>query len=83
MNYSTTHNIGVMDLVCNALNVENIPHQLFYNVNPLIMFQNKIKELYQKIHDCLGKQKIKEYFLVDVEFQSESFVIKVLLIKFH
>ena len=67
-----------MDLVWNALNVKNIPQQLFCNVNPLITFQNKIKELCQKIHDNLGKQRIKECFLVDIEFQSESFVIKAL-----
>ena len=49
MTDSTTHNVGVVDLVCNALNVENIPQQLFCNVSiyPLIMFQNKIKQLFQ------------------------------------
>ena len=76
MTDSTAHNTEVMGMVCNAINVENIPQQLFCIVYPLIMFQNKIKELCQKIHDCLGKQRIKQCFLVDVEFQSESFVIK-------
>ena len=78
MTDSTAHNIGVMDLVCNALNVENIPQQRLCNVHPLIMFQNQIQEMCRKIHDSLGKQRIKESFLVDVEFQSESFSTKAL-----
>ena len=71
MTDSTTHSIGVMDLVCNALNVENISQRLFCNAHPLIMFQNKIKELCQKIHSSLAKQRIKECFLVDIKFQSK------------
>ena len=78
MTDSTAHNIGVMNLVCDALNVENMPQQPFCNVHPLFMFRNKIKELCQKIHDSLGKRRIKKCFLVDVEFQSELFVIKAL-----
>ena len=42
------------------------------------MFQNRIKELCQKICDSLRKQRIKEGFLEDVEFQYESFVKKAL-----
>ena len=55
MTDSTAHNIGVMNLVCDALNVENMPQQPFCNVHPFFMFRNKIKELCQKIHDSLGK----------------------------
>ena len=62
---------------CRNVNVEKIPQQLFCNVHPLIMFQNKIKRNSVKRYMNLGKQRIKEYFL-DVEFQSESFVIKAL-----
>ena len=43
-----------------------------------MMFQGKIKELCQEIHDSLGKRKISECFLVDVEFRNESFVVKSL-----
>ena len=70
MTDSTSHNVGVMDMVCEELHVDNIPPQLFCNVHPLMLFQSKIKDLCQQIHDHLGKQKIKECFLVDVDFQS-------------
>ena len=43
-----------------------------------MMFQGKIKELCQEIHDSLGKKKINECFLVDIEFKNESFVLKSL-----
>ena len=43
-----------------------------------MMLQGKIKELCQEIHDSLGKKKISECFLVDVEFRNESFVVKSL-----
>ena len=78
MTDSTSNNIGVADMVCDELEVENVPAQLLCNVHPLMLFQNKIKDLCQRIHDHIGQQKIKDCFLVDVEFQSESFVIKAL-----
>ena len=43
-----------------------------------MMFQGKIKQLCQEIHDTLGHKKINDCFLVDVEFKNESFVIKSL-----
>ena len=43
-----------------------------------MMFQGKLKELCQDIHNSLGNKKITEFFLVDVEFKNESFVIKSL-----
>ena len=42
------------------------------------MFQGEIKELHQEILDSLGKNRICECFLVDVEFRNESLVIKSL-----
>ena len=43
-----------------------------------MLFQQKIKALCQSIHDSLGKGKINDCFLVDVDFCSESFVIKAM-----
>ena len=43
-----------------------------------MLFQHKIKSLCQSIHDSLGKGKIDDCFLVDVDFRSESFVIKAM-----
>ena len=41
-----------------------------------MMFQRKIKEFCQEFHDMIGKNRIKECFLADTDFHSESFVMK-------
>ena len=43
-------------------------------MHSLMMFQGKIKELCQDIHNLLGNKKIIEYFLKDVEFKNASFL---------
>ena len=42
------------------------------------MFRDKVKEVYQKIHDGLGVNKIKECFLVVVDLQNETFIYKAI-----
>ena len=37
-----------------------------------MMFQRKIKEFCQEFHDMIGKNRIKECFLADTDFHSES-----------
>ena len=76
MTDSTSHNLGVVEMVATDLETDEVPKTLLCNVHPLMMFQNKIKAICQKMHDTLGKQKINDCFLVDVEFKNESFVIK-------
>ena len=76
MTDSTAHNLNVIQQVCDDLEVETTPSTLLCNVHPLMMFQGKIKQLCQQIHESLGKSKISECFLVDVEFRNESFVVK-------
>ena len=78
MSDSTAHNLDVMQKVCDNEGIESAPISVLCNVNPLMLFQRKIKELCQDIHDMIGKKKIKKCFLVDVEFHSESFVVKSL-----
>ena len=80
MTDSTEHNMGVIDEVCSELEVEknHVPLTLVCNVHPLMMFQDKVKSLYQILHSSLGAQKISECFLVDIDFQNESFVIKAI-----
>ena len=75
---STAHNLKVIDKVCQDLDVSDVPPTLLCNVHPLMMMQLKIKELCQSIHDNIGNQKISECFLVDVEFKSQSFVLKAI-----
>ena len=35
-----------------------------------------MKKVFQQIHDLIGNHKIKECFLVDTDFRSESFILK-------
>ena len=72
----TAHNLKVIEQVAEELNVNHIPKSLLCNLHPLMMFQVKIKELCQDIHNSLGSKRIVESFLVDVDFKNESFVIK-------
>ena len=76
MSDSTAHNLQVMEKVCEDEGVENNPLVLLCNIHPLMMFQKKIKEFCHELHDMIGKNRIKECFLVDTDFDSESFVIK-------
>ena len=46
------------------------------NIHPLMMFQRQAKKVFQIIHDAFGKAKIKDCFLVDIDFHDESFIIK-------
>ena len=70
---STAHNLKVMEF-CEDEGVENNTLVLLCNTHPLMMFQRKIKEFCQEL--VIGKNRIKECFLVDIDFHSESFVIK-------
>ena len=75
---STSHNLNVIESVCEDLEVEQVPKTLVCNIHPLMMFQLKLKELCQEIHDLLGHRKISDCFMVDIEFSRESLVIKAL-----
>ena len=78
MTNSTSHNLEVIKGVCEKFEVKNILGTLLCNIHPLMMLQGKIKKLCQEMHDSLRKKTIGECFLVDVEFRSESLVIKSL-----
>lgn len=78
MTDSTSHNLQVVEKVCEDLNVVDVPSQILCNIHPLMLFQRKIKEMCQQIHDKLGKEKLSDCFMVDVEFRNESFVMKAI-----
>ena len=78
MTDSTAHNYGVADLVSEELQLNDAPLLLFCNAHPLLMMQAKIKDVCQQIHDGIGKKRIKECFMVDIDFQNESFVLKAM-----
>ena len=66
MSDSTAHNLKVMEKVCEDEGVENNPIVLLCNIHPYMMFQRK--EFCQELHDMIGKNRIKECFLVDTDF---------------
>ena len=72
------HNVGVINRVCEELECDDVPSSLVCNVHPLMMFQRKVKDVYQSIHDAIGDNRIKDCFLVDVDFKSESFIYKAI-----
>ena len=78
MTDSTSHNLKVTEAVYEELGIEDkkTPKTLLCNVHPLMMFQGKLKKVFQQIHDLIGNHKIKECFLVDTDFHSESFIWK-------
>ena len=73
---SISHNLEVIESFCEKFEVDNIPGTLLCNIHSLMMLQGINKELCQEIHDSLGKKRIGECFLVDVEFRNESLLIK-------
>ena len=75
---STEHNMGVIEKVCQELEVDSIPDSLVCHVHPMMMFQRKLKFVFQEIHDALGHNAIKDCFLTDVDFRHESFIYKAI-----
>ena len=78
MTDSTSHNLNAVEQVCEDLDVDEVSSTMLCNVHPLMLFQRKIKDMCQQIHDQIGKQKLNDCFLVDVEFRNESFVVKAI-----
>ena len=61
MSDSTSHKLGVTEAVCEELEVEDVPLTLVCNVCPLMVFDYQIKELSQKVHDCLRDKKLQAW----------------------
>ena len=75
---STQHNMGVIENVCNELKTSSTPDALICHVHPMMMFQNKLKQVFQEIHDALGTNTIKDCFVADIDFKHESFIYKAI-----
>ena len=76
MTDSTSHNLGVIEQVCEDLDSESVPQSLVCNIHPLMMFQRQAKKVFQIIHDAFGKAKIKDCFLVDMTFMMKASLSK-------
>lgn len=75
MTDSTSHNLTVMESVCEKFDAAP-PKSLTCNMHPLMMFQRQVTSVFRQIHDSLGKEKILDCFMVDVDFASEDFISK-------
>ena len=78
MTDSTAHNIGVIQDVRDELETDSIPDSLICHIHPMMMFQRKVKAVWQEIHDAFGTNSIKDCFITDVDFRNESFICKAL-----
>ena len=75
---STSHNLTVIENVCEQYDVES-PKSLVCNIHPLMMFQQKVKGVFQLLHDTLGKEMLVDCFLVDIDFSREDFITKAIM----
>ena len=42
------------------------------------MFQRKVKDVWQEIHDAFGTSTISNCFIIDIDFRNESFIFKAI-----
>ena len=64
-----------MEKVCEKFDVD-APKALTCNIQPLMMMQRKVKEVFRLLHDTIGADKVKECFLTDIDLANEDFVTK-------
>ena len=63
MTDSTSHNLGVIQMVCEEAENEYVPSSLVCNIHPLMMMQHKGKQLFQVIHDTSRNNEINKCFM--------------------
>ena len=63
-------------MVCEELEVSNVPKTLLCNIHRLMMFQTKLKEFFNDVQISLGTKKLDECFTVAIEFKDENCVLK-------
>ena len=78
MTDSTAHNLGVIEDVCSVLQIENIPDSLVCHVHSMMMFQRKVKDVWEEIHDAFGTSTIKDCSITDIDFRNESLIYKAI-----
>ena len=65
MTDSTSHNLGVIEMVCEEVESEYVPSSLVCNIHPLMMMERKVKQRFQVIHDKIGNNEINKSIDVD------------------
>ena len=62
MTDSTSHNVGVIQMVCEEVENEYVPSSLLSDIHPLMMMQHKGKLLFQVIHDKIRNNETNKCF---------------------
>ena len=78
MTDSTAHNLGVIEDVCSVLQIENIPDSLVCHMHSMMMFQRKVKDVWEEIHEAFGTSTIKDCSITDIDFRNESLIYKAI-----
>ena len=78
MTDSTSQNLGVIEMVCEEVQSEYVPSSLVCIIHPLMIMERKVKQLFQVILDKIGNNEINKSFYIDVDFKSESFLLKAI-----
>ena len=65
-----------MEQVYQDMGTEYTPTSVTCSIHVLMMFQRKAEKVFQDIHDGLHHAKIKECFLVNVDFKNLPFIVK-------
>ena len=73
---STAHSSQVFNTFCQDLVTKHTPTTVTCNMHVLMKFQRKAEKVFQDIHDGLHHAKIKECFLVNVDFKNQPFIVK-------
>ena len=68
MTDSTAHNLGIIQDFCAECETESVPDTLICNAHPMMIFQRKVKQVWQEIHDAFGANTIKNCFITYVYF---------------
>ena len=77
MSDSTSHNLNVIESVCESYDVAP-PKALTCNIHPLMMMQRKVKDVFCVLHDTIGAEKLNQCFLSDVDFANDDFITKAI-----
>ena len=72
MTDSTIHNMGVDNLVSEALDTDHIPSHLLCQVHPACMFTRCLQKLFKQIDTTIGPSKIFSVFAVPLSDVQES-----------
>ena len=72
MTDQTAHNFEVASLVCEELQIDQLPFHLFCNVHPTLMFNRILVKCWTKVEEQIGLDKLYSTILVDTTNRKDS-----------